>query len=552
MDIHGEDTFGLRENPLLFRANHMHQLYFNDFTVPSSKALKEFEDIDAMTKHVIMKGLNDDEPNSPPSLDPRTRHTSSNPLDYTEPSLKLEEDDELGSTFAFFRKPVTHSNLSHSVDDLLPNHHHSGRHDFSFLQSFDLRGKPKDYTHSPNGVHGSPLHHNGYSHINNHDSNGKNSDSVILSPTTSNTSNTTIINNINNIHHISNINTVNNIHNISHINNYNTINTINNNINISININSHNKDDLSDPIDDKSAIHLINNTNNGNLEFLDDYITTGSNSSPDECSLDHDEDMEGLDDSTSNLSTALNTAALTNPIMIAPSTSIQRVSAIPHSNALSLNSSLSLNASLINHPSHNPHTNTNRLHHSTSSLVVSSNMHGSASSSVVNVGVPHSNEGYHSLSSSCNMVTKDNDPGTLTDGQTPIVLAPGGTTVIDGVTYNNRGYEVCGSLNKFNKPCQRIGRCPFHHDSTSPKKSITSDPTSTSSPAPERRFLPIKKGPYKSGWKKDEHIRFLKGLQMHGKGSWKEIALIVGTRTPTQIQVHAHRYYLRQQQETKK
>jgi hypothetical protein len=134
----------------------------------------------------------------------------------------------------------------------------------------------------------------------------------------------------------------------------------------------------------------------------------------------------------------------------------------------------------------------------------------------------------------------------MDQGGIPFVLAPGGTTVIDGVTYNNRGYEVCGSLNKFNKPCQRIGRCPFHHDSSSPKKG-TSAPTdgtvlngtsSTPASAPpavvngsgavnpslsnpsatptERRYLPIKKGPYKSGWKKDEHIRFLKGLQMHG------------------------------------
>jgi hypothetical protein len=68
MDIHGEDSFGLtRENGLLFR--HNHHMYFNDFSVPSSKALKELEDIDAMAKHVIMKGLNEEEEEDPGRYD---------------------------------------------------------------------------------------------------------------------------------------------------------------------------------------------------------------------------------------------------------------------------------------------------------------------------------------------------------------------------------------------------------------------------------------------------------------------------------------------------
>ena len=49
------------------------------------------------------------------------------------------------------------------------------------------------------------------------------------------------------------------------------------------------------------------------------------------------------------------------------------------------------------------------------------------------------------------------------------------------------------------------------------------------------------KEPYKRGWTKEEHMLFLKGLQYHGKGSWKDIASIVGSRSPSQIQVHAHR-----------
>jgi hypothetical protein len=29
--------------------------------------------------------------------------------------------------------------------------------------------------------------------------------------------------------------------------------------------------------------------------------------------------------------------------------------------------------------------------------------------------------------------------------------------------YNTSGYTICGVLNQHNKPCQRIGKCPFHH-----------------------------------------------------------------------------------------
>jgi len=61
----------------------------------------------------------------------------------------------------------------------------------------------------------------------------------------------------------------------------------------------------------------------------------------------------------------------------------------------------------------------------------------------------------------------------------------------------------------------------------------------------------VKKKPYKRGWTKDEHFRFLQGLQLHGKGEWKEISEIVKTRTPVQIQSHAQKYYQRQQQKNK-
>ncbi len=34
----------------------------------------------------------------------------------------------------------------------------------------------------------------------------------------------------------------------------------------------------------------------------------------------------------------------------------------------------------------------------------------------------------------------------------------------------------------------------------------------------EMNKKPVKRGPYKQGWTKEEHIRFLNGLRIHGKG----------------------------------
>ena len=132
---------------------------------------------------------------------------------------------------------------------------------------------------------------------------------------------------------------------------------------------------------------------------------------------------------------------------------------------------------------------------------------------------------------------------------------------VDGIHYNSRGYEICGQMNQHSKPCQRIGTCPFHKRLATTgaplpppvipvppveKEIIASPVIPKSKPDP-----PIKKKPYKRGWTKDEHLLFLSGHQIHGKGAWKEISMIVRTRTPTQIQSHAQKYFLRQKQEVK-
>lgn len=312
MDIHGEDTYGFgRENQLLFRPP-MHMYNYNDFT-----KMKEMEDIDALSKHVIMKGLNEDDPTSslvPPShlihLTPPNHtmdHSLSSMKDGTSSSLqslalKLEGDEdegELAGSFAFFKKPQLnqYNQLNHSVDDLLPANHHNNnlhlpqpnKHDFVFLQPFEqLRSNGKHATSTnniPNGSLPQYSHHNNINnHTNNvnnitHDNGNKNTDSSLISPSPSMTQ-ATIINNINHINNINNISNINHINNINNINHINTYNTINNSININININPNNKDDM-DSIDDKSAIQLINSTNGNSLEvsthlplpsfYLDNY-----------------------------------------------------------------------------------------------------------------------------------------------------------------------------------------------------------------------------------------------------------------------------------------
>eukprot|EP00033_Pygsuia_biforma_P003677 GCRY01004027.1.p1 GENE.GCRY01004027.1~~GCRY01004027.1.p1 ORF type:complete len:353 (+),score=13.88 GCRY01004027.1:221-1279(+) len=47
-------------------------------------------------------------------------------------------------------------------------------------------------------------------------------------------------------------------------------------------------------------------------------------------------------------------------------------------------------------------------------------------------------------------------------------------------------------------------------------------------------------------WSGSEHCLFLKGLKAFGRGNWVMISRLVGTRSPSQVQSHAHKYYIHQ------
>src|SRR5690554_824333 len=91
------------------------------------------------------------------------------------------------------------------------------------------------------------------------------------------------------------------------------------------------------------------------------------------------------------------------------------------------------------------------------------------------------------------------------------------TTIVDGVVYNDRGYVVCGHLNQHNKRCLRIGKCPFHNtDGKKESRSHNSPNNNNNHPHPMGKKPPSKTS-FKQGWTRDEHMRFLHGLRIHGK-----------------------------------
>ncbi|CAN8073492.1 unnamed protein product [Agarophyton chilense] len=155
-------------------------------------------------------------------------------------------------------------------------------------------------------------------------------------------------------------------------------------------------------------------------------------------------------------------------------------------------------------------------------------------------------------------------------------LLKAGCTVFGGRVYNEQGHIICGMLNQHEDPCKRIGKCPFHSkfvpvsSRSAMNMHMLSAVTTTTSRLPQHASSPVSSAPvtnaakdtspslpprkqqFKRGWTKEEHYLFLLGLQKYGRGNWKKIAEMIPSRTATQVQSHAQKYFKRLEQKDKR
>ncbi|PXF40852.1 Myb-like protein J [Gracilariopsis chorda] len=154
-----------------------------------------------------------------------------------------------------------------------------------------------------------------------------------------------------------------------------------------------------------------------------------------------------------------------------------------------------------------------------------------------------------------------------------------GCVIDSGNIYNSDGHIICGVSNQHDKPCRRVGKCPFHlykapvsasnstngvvdHKGTAVVPQTIGNQTQQLAQLPNlaaphvnplkvhKRRIPPKRQ-YKHGWSREEHYLFLEGLDIYGRGCWKQIAVIVASRSPTQVQSHAQKHDQRNKQVNK-
>ena len=118
---------------------------------------------------------------------------------------------------------------------------------------------------------------------------------------------------------------------------------------------------------------------------------------------------------------------------------------------------------------------------------------------------------------------------------------------INGIAYNSRGFRVCGAKNQRGGYCARFGQCPFHKQKEETTTNVPNNCSEYSGPFFTDKLFPLQSSSrkFKNAWKLDEHQRFLVALKKFGHGNWIQIADYVGTRSASQCQSHAQKYYLR-------